>query len=199
MELVLAPPLMLLLEGLLYALVFGALTLLRREGLSTRFAIESVLITLLGAGYVALTGATIHPIIFLACLYLITLRVRLLVDLGNALARSKKLDGAARVYSLAAHLWPDEAGRLSVHINQGILAMQSGQLDTAIATLKAVLDERTSGYLGLRPECGCHYNLGIAYKRKGLPSQATAEFKAVLETWPTSEYARYARLELERG
>jgi outer membrane protein assembly factor BamD (BamD/ComL family) len=39
----------------------------------------------------------------------------------------------------------------------------------------------------------------VAYRRKGLDAQATAEFNAVLDTWPVSEYARRAKAALEQG
>ncbi len=192
-----SPSLLLLLTGLLYVLFFGALSLLRREGLSARFAVEAVAITLLAAGLSYTGGFDPHPVMFLVVLYLLTLRVRLLVDLGNAMARRGNRDAAARVYRLALRLWPDEASRLSVEVNQGVLSLQNGLLDEAIAIFERVLGAR-NGFLGVKNECGCHYNLGVAYSRKGLAGQAVREFNAVLDTWPASEYARHARLALER-
>ena len=53
----------------------------------------------------------------------------------------------------------------------------------------------------LRENPGCaltHYNLGIAFRRKGLESQAVKEFNTVLEIWPVSEYARAASNALAR-
>ena len=43
------PSLLILLIGLLYILSFGALSLLRRQGLSFRFAVEGLIITGTGA------------------------------------------------------------------------------------------------------------------------------------------------------
>jgi Tfp pilus assembly protein PilF len=83
-------------------------------------------------------------------------------------------------------------------MNQGVLALQQGRPDDAIATLRQVLSEASGGFLGARHESACHYNLGVAYLKKGLDAQATLEFNAVLDTWPASEYARYARIALER-
>jgi tetratricopeptide (TPR) repeat protein len=187
-----------LLVGLSYVLLFGGLSLLRREGLSVQFAVEAVIFTLVVAGLSALTGAAVSPILFLLLLYLLTMRVRLLVDLGNLLARRGNFAPAASVYRLAARLWPDDAARLLVQINQGVLDLQTGRLDEAVAAFKAVLAEAKGGYLGVKHECASHYNLAVAYQRQGQDAQAVLEFNAVLETWPASEYARYAAIALER-
>ncbi len=189
---------LLLLVGLLYALLFGGLSLMRREGLSARFAVETVIITVAFAALVALTSLQINLILFLVLLYVATMRVRLLVDLGNLLAQRESHSLAASVYRLALRLWPDDASRLIVQINQGVLSLQSGNLDEAIAIFKRVLSEAKGGYLGLKHECGCRYNLGVAYQRKELHAQAAAEFNAVLDIWPTSEYARRAEAALQR-
>jgi len=193
-----AQPLILLLLGLLYVLIFGGLALLRREGLPTRLAIEGVVLSVTVAGLAALTGYPVNPVLFLAVLYLLTARVRLLVDLGNLLARRGNHAAAATAYRWALRLWPDETGRLMVQLNQGVLDIHRGRLDEAIETLRQVLAQSGSGYLGVKQESGCHYNLGVAYQKKGLDSQAVLEFNAVLETWPASEYARYASIALER-
>lgn len=192
-----SPPLLLLLLGLLYVLVFGALCMLRREGSPTRLVLEGVVLSLAVAGLAALTDLVLHPILFIVLLYLLTMRVRLLVDLGNALARRGDHAAAERVYRLALRLWPDATGRLMVQLNQGVLAIHRGRLDDAITILRQVL-EQAGGYLGVKHECACHYNLGVAYQKKGLDAQAVLEFNAVLDTWPVSEYARYATIALEK-
>lgn len=193
-----APPLLLALLGLLYILVFGGLMFLRQEGISARFAIEAGVIVILVAGLAQATGFAMNPALFLALLHVVAMRVRLLVDVGNALARRQKWQLAGRVYDLAGRLWPDDASRLIVRMNQGVLALQRGRPDDAIANLRQVLAEAATGYLGPKHESACHYNLGVAYLKKGLDAQATLEFNAVLDTWPASEYARYARIALER-
>ncbi len=193
-----SPPLLLALLGLLYILVFGGLMFLRQEGISARFAIEASVIVAGVAGLAQLTGFAMNPAIFILLLHVITMRARLLADLGNMLAQRKELAAAARVYLLAERLWPDEASRHIVRMNQGVLALQRGQPDEAIATLRQVLTEAAGGYLGAKHESACHYNLAVAYQKKGLDAQATLEFNAVLDTWPASEYARYANIALER-
>ncbi len=198
MDLSLSPPLLLALLGLLYVLVFGGLMLLRQEGISARFAIEACAIIAAVVGWALLTRYTLNPAVFLLLLHVIVMRVRLLVDLGNLLARRGKLEAADRVYRLAGRLWPDEAGRLLVRMNEGVLAIHRGAPDEAIATLRAVLAAAPGGFLGPRHESACHYNLAVALLKKGWEAQATVEFNAVIETWPASDYARYASIALER-
>jgi tetratricopeptide (TPR) repeat protein len=189
----------LLLEGLLFVVVMGALSLLRREGLSIQFAVEATVITLLASGLTTFTAYPVNPILLLTVVYVVTMRVRLLVDLGTLLAQRGQFARADRIYALALHLWPDQTGRLIVQVNQGVARLQQGALDEAVATLKAVLDKVGQGYLGIKYEAAAHYNLGVAYRRKKMDTQATAEFNAVLDTWPTSVYARRAGIALEQG
>ena len=192
-------PLVLLVEGLLFVVVMGALSLFRREGLSIQFAVEATVITLLASGLTAFTAYAVNPILLLTVVYVVTMRVRLLVDLGTLLAQRGQFAQADRIYALALHLWPDQTGRLIVQVNQGVARLQQGALDEAVATFKAVLDKVGQGYLGIKYEAAAHYNLGVAYRRKKMDAQATAEFNAVLDTWPTSVYARRAGIALEQG
>jgi tetratricopeptide (TPR) repeat protein len=189
---------LLLLVGLCYVLVFGGLTWLRREGFSLRFAVEAVVITLLVAGLAAFTPFQMNGVVLILLLYVITMRVRLLVDLGNYLARRGQRARAASVYNLASHLWPDAAGRLILQINRGVFILQKGDLDQAIVMLRGVLDQAQSGFLGAKHECATHYNLAVAYERKGMDAQAVVEFNAALDTWPSSEYGRRAAAALQR-
>ena len=191
-------PLVLLLEGMLFGVVFGALSLLRREGLSGQFAFEALVITLIAVGITKLTGIPIHPVLFLVILYLLTMRVRLLVDIANVLAQRNMLNQADRLYTLAAHLWPDRTGYLIVRINLGTLRLHQGVLDEAIDIFKEILQKSSQGGLGIKHEAVTHYNLGVAYRRKKLEAQAIVEFAAVLDTWPSSEYARHAEAALAR-
>ncbi len=186
------PTLLLLLVGLLYILVFGALAYFRREGLSLRFAYESLALTLLVCA-LSLAGVDIPPVLFLLLLYLLTMRVRLLVDLGNLYARQGRFPFANRIYALAARLWPDAANRLIVRVNQGTARLQQGALDEAIAAFKEVLQEAGAGSLGLKYEAAAHYNLGLAYRRSGQETLAVGEFRRVLDVWPVSECARRAQ------
>lgn len=193
-----APHLLLALIGLLYVLFFGALSFFRREGVSMRFTIEAVLLTAVVAGMVALTGATFNPAFFIFLLYVLTMRVRLLVDLGNVLARRGNHTAAEQMYAVATRLGPDETGRLLVRLNQGVLALHRNRPDDAVAAFRQVLAASDSGYLGVKSQSACYYNLGVAYQRQGLDAQAVLAFNAVLDTWPATEYARYARIALDR-
>jgi tetratricopeptide (TPR) repeat protein len=185
-------PTLLLLVGFLYALLVGLLAFLRREGLSAQFAIESIAITVIFSGLAALTGIVVHPVLFLVILYIVTMRVRLLVDLGNSFARRSNFDTAEKIYAFISRLWPDRAGRLIVEINQGTLCLQKGAIDDAIRVFKSILENASQDRLGAKYEAAAHYNLGQAYRRKDMEAQAIVEFNAVLDTWPASEYARRA-------
>ncbi len=192
-------PMLLMLTGLLYILAVGGLSLLRREGLSLRFALEALGISVAVAGLAWLTRAAIHPVLLVVLIYLVTMRARLLADLGSFFARRGNFAQAEKVFALAERLWPDETSRLIVEINRGVLEMQAGSLDQAISQLQDVLAAGAKGgYLGLKHECACHYNLGVAYQRKGLDAQSVLAFNQVLETWPACEYARYASVALEK-
>ena len=192
-------PMLLLLEGLLFVVVFGALSLFRREGLSIQFAFEVTAITLVAVALTALTPFAVSPILLLIVIYLVTMRVRLLVDLGTFLARRGQFAQADRIYALALRLWPDHTGRLIVQVNQGTALLQRNALDQAISIFKFVLEKTGQGYLGVKYESAAHYNLGVAYRRKNMEAQAIAEFNAVLDTWPASVYARQADIALAQG
>lgn len=131
-------------------------------------------------------------------LYLVTMRVRLLTDLATFLARQGRFGPAERVFAWAEGLWPDQTGSLVVQVNRGVMHIQQGKLDEALATFKTVLAKAGQGYLGVKYEAAAHYNLGVAYQRQKMKPQSIAEFEAVLETWPVSEYARRAREALAR-
>lgn len=192
------PASVIVLEGLVFTALFGGLSWLRREGLSTRFAVESLLLTGAAALLVWRAGLSIHPVVFLLALYLVTFRVRLLVDGANFFARRGQFDKAWSLYKLARSLWPDQAGRLILQVNEATARLQQGALDEAISGYRQVLEERGRGYLGVKYEAAAHYNLGVAYRRKKLLPQASAEFRTVIDTWPGTVYARQAALALEQ-
>ena len=191
-------PLIILLVGLSYVVLLGGLALFRREGLSLRFAIEAASITALSSGLIAVTGIQLNPVLFLILLYLLTMRVRLLVDLGNVFARQGKNFQAGKLYTLASNLWPDISGRLVLEVNQATLLLQENKLDEAIAMFTEVLQQAGQGYLGIKYEAAAHFNLGVVYLRKELPARATIEFNEVINTWPASLYAHRAQEALDR-
>ena len=192
-------PVLLLIIGFAYVLVWGGLTLLRREGLSLRFALEAVAITLIFSGLAAWSNFQPHPVLFLFFLYLITMRARLLVDLANSFAQRKQFKRADTLYNIAKRLWPDPSGGLIIQLNQGVSILQRSETDQAIAAFNAVLQKAGEGNLGIKYEAATHYNLGVAYRRIGIEAQAIREFNAVLDVWPVSPYALRAQDALEQG
>lgn len=191
-------PIILLLVGFSYIVLFGAVSLLRREGLSRRFAFEALIITLIVSGLTTLTGIQPHPVLFLILLYLLTMRVRLLVDLGNIFARRGQFEFADKLYNLAVSLWPDATNRLILRVNQGTSLLQQKKLDEAITIFNEVLEQAGQGYLGVKYEAAAHYNLGVAYLRKNMDARASIAFNDAIDTWPASEYARRAEVALEK-
>ncbi len=184
--------------GLLYIVVFGGMALFRRESLSIRFAVESVCLTAIAVILVWLTPIQIHPVWFLLLLYVITLRVRILVDLANVFARRGNYIQAEKIYHLASHLWPDQTSDLIIKVNHAILLLQKNQLNESISMFTEVLSQANQGYLGVKYEAAAHFNLGVAYLRNNNNSMATIEFNSVLDTWPASLYAHRAMEALER-
>ncbi len=189
---------LILLVGLLYIVLFGGLSLLRREGLSNRFAIESVVVTLIFAGLTFLFPQRINPILFLIVLYLVTMRVRILVDVAIFFARRGDFSTADRVYWLGGRIWPDATGKMIIAVNQGVMEISRNNLDKAILIIRNVLAAKENGHLGIKHEAAAHYNLGVAYLKKDMPLQATNEFRTVLDIWPASIYARQAEAALDK-
>jgi tetratricopeptide (TPR) repeat protein len=184
--------------GLLYIVVFGVMSLLRREGLSIRFAVESVCLTAIVVILVWLTPIQIHPVLFLLLLYIITFRVRILVDLANIFARRGNYVQAEKIYDLASNVGPDQTSNLIIKVNHAILLLLKKQLSESISMFTDVLSQANQGYLGVKYEAAAHFNLGVAYLRNNNSSMAIVEFNSVLDTWPASLYARRAQEALER-
>jgi len=130
------PYLVLLLIALLYILAAGGLSALRREGSSFQFAVEVIVVAGLLVIFSLVTGQVIHPVPFLIVIYLLTMRARLMVDLGNLLARRGHHQPATNVYNLALKLKPDGLSRQIVMLNQAVHQLQQGQLAQATAMLE---------------------------------------------------------------
>jgi tetratricopeptide (TPR) repeat protein len=192
------PTLLLLLVASLFILVFGGLGFIRREGLSVQFALEAAGLTVLLVGGTWLLGVPLNPFLFLALLYLVTMRSRLTVDLANFFIRRDQPKLAFRLYHLSLAWWPDAPSRLIVLTNIGAAQVYTGQLDAAIETLEGVLElERRSG-LGLKYEAACHYNLAYAYEKKGEDAKAIAQYNEAIDAFPGSVYAKAAQAALNR-
>ena len=187
---------MILLIGLLYILGFGALSFMRRQGLSTRFAIEGIIITGLAAALA--TSTPVNAVLFFTILYVITMRVRLLVDLGNALASKKRYQQTLNLYRFALRLAPDPVSRQIVLINRGVTQLRMQEPEAARLTLEAVLAEEN-----LRPGAkymaAGYYNLGMACRHASHEAEAIHHFNETLDALPNSIYAHAARLALEKN
>jgi tetratricopeptide (TPR) repeat protein len=187
------PFLLVFLIGLLYVFIFRAISLLRREGISNQFVLEGLgaLGLLLLAMYVG--GFVIHPIYALISLYLITMRGRLLVELGNQLSKWGRIYDALGVYHLALRLFPDQPTRLIVLINIGAVYLECQQPERAIDVLEQV-KAQISHQLASKYMASCCYNLGMAYRRVGRRDDALRQFREVEDIYPLSRYARLAEL-----
>jgi len=191
------PHLLTLLVALLFILVFGGLPVLRKEKPSLQLVVEVLVLTSLSIGASLLTGLSLHPALFLILLYLIAMRCRVLIDLGNLLSSRGRHQPALSVYRLAMQLGPDFPVRLMALISYGAVLVRVGALEEAIRILEGVL-EKAGENLQLKHESACHYNLGVAYMRMGRESRAVREFNEAIDAWPLSPYAQYAQAVLKR-
>jgi len=126
------------------------------------------------------------------------MRIRLLVDLGSALARRGRVEQAESVYALAVRLWPDSAGALMVALNQGACSLRRGKPEEAIAQLEAVLEKAQRVRLGVKYIAASHYNLALALWRTDRTARAVRELETVMDIWPLSPYAKRAEATLAR-
>jgi tetratricopeptide (TPR) repeat protein len=191
------PHLLILLVSLVFILVFGGLPVLKKEEPSLQLAVETLVLTGLGIGASSLIGFRLEPILFFIFLYLIVMRCRVLIDVGNLLSSRGRHQLALSVYRLAMRLGPDFSVRLTALISYGAVLVRVGALEEAIRILEAVL-EKGKERLQLKHESACHYNLGVAYMRLGKESRAVHEFNETIDTWPLSPYAQGAKAALER-
>jgi tetratricopeptide (TPR) repeat protein len=191
-------PLFLLLEGILFIVVFQGMNLLRQEGFSGQSALEVLVLSGLAAGLAWATGFIVHPILLLVVIYLVSMRTRLLVDLANLFARQNQFAQAERFYSWAEHLGPDPAGRGIVALNRATALLFQDKLEGARTGFKAILENAKQNRLGNKYQAAAHYNLGVIYRKQGSEAQARSEFDTVMEILPVSEYGRLARMALRK-
>ncbi|MGQ9584607.1 MAG: tetratricopeptide repeat protein [Anaerolineae bacterium] len=193
---VIEPDLINLLVILLYVLLFGGLSLVRGEGLSARFALESLA---LGGGILGLSlalGEPVSPVLLLVALYLVTMRARWLTELANMVGRGGGFAAAQRLYRLGLSLWPDAASRQVVLLNQAAMWLKVGEPQTAREILEPLL--RAGERLSPRHRAAGHYNLGLAYERLGQDDRAVRHYNAATEALPGSVYALGAQAALRR-
>jgi len=191
------PYLLLVLEALLFALLFGALSWLRGEGLPAQFAWEVLAFTAVSLLLAWVARTTLHPVLFLVLVYLFTMRARLLVDLGNAVAARGQYDWAMSIFHLALRLASDAFSRAIVRVNIGVVLIRQKHFEEAIALLNDVLANMPRGRGSPKYEAACRYNLGLAYLRAGQEMSAVQQFNQVVELLPNSLYARGAEAALK--
>jgi tetratricopeptide (TPR) repeat protein len=185
-------------EGLAIALVIALLSLIRHEGLPVQIGVELVVLSLLATAFSLSTGLPLQPVLLLIVLYLIVMRARLLVDLGNFFSGRGQFRLAETLYLLALQVWPDPFGRVGAMINLAVNHMRQRQWANAIDILTAVLETRPGGAPS-KLEAACRFNLGVAYERQGRPGMALQQYQAVTELLPNSLYARHASAAIKRG
>jgi tetratricopeptide (TPR) repeat protein len=187
----------LLLVGVLFLVAFTGLSALRRQKPSVRFLVEGGVLTA-AAVALAFLVAPPNPILFLALLYLATMRVRLLVDLANVLANRKRFRTALRVLDFALRLGPDPASRQVALINRGVTQLRMGEPQGAYFTLQAVLLKETLAPAA-RYQAAGFYNLGVACERTGRPQEAERCYRTAIQILPGSLYAVGAEKALKRA
>jgi tetratricopeptide (TPR) repeat protein len=192
------PHLLIVTIGLFYIVIFGGMSVLRREGLSTQFAFEVLGITAVVEAGALLAGTSVSPILFLALAYLLSMRVRLLVDLANLLSARGRQRDAISLLQLALGLFPDRTARLIVLVNVGIVQLRRQNPGSAQEIFELVLEEAKEGGLGTKYQAACHYNLGLALQRQGKEAEAVGQFNEAIGVFPNSIYARAAERALEQ-
>jgi tetratricopeptide (TPR) repeat protein len=185
------PSFLIFLVGLLYVVIFWSLSLLRRERLSNQFAYEGLGLTGIAFAAVRWGEVGVHAIYFLALLYLVTMRVRLLVELGNMLSKWGRPHQALALYRFALYLFPDRSSRLIVLINMSAAYLQQAKPDRTIEVLESAKGQ-IAKQLGPKYAAGCCYNLGMAYRRTGRHAEALRQFSEVGDLYPMSMYAKLA-------
>lgn len=184
--------------GLAFILVFGGMSLLRREGLSLQFALEVLGLTAVIEGLSLARGTTVNPVLFLAIIYLVSMRVRLLVDLANLVSSTGRQGDALRLLRFAEHLLADRSSKLVAWVNMGIVQLRRKNPASAESLFKSVLQEAEQGGLGIKYEAACRYNLGLALMRQGKEAEAVHQLNQAIDTFPSSIYGKAAQRALEQ-
>lgn len=193
------PYMLLIVIGIFYILMFGGLSILRREGLSLQFAIEVILITALIEGIAFLMGTPVDPLAYLIFIYLISMRGRLLVDLANLFSSRGRQGNAIKLLQLAMRLLPDRSTRLVIQVNMGIVQLRRKNPASAKELFEAVLnDMEDGGGLGIKYEAACRYNLGQALMQLSNEAEAVRQFNETMIIFPNSIYSKAAERALER-
>jgi tetratricopeptide (TPR) repeat protein len=186
-----------LLIGFSYAVLFAGMAALRGEGFSMQFTLEAVALTVLVAAGDYLSDSPVNPALFLAFLYLVTMRVRLLVDLATMFSNRGRQKTAISILQTALRLFPDRPSRLIALVSMGIVQLRRENPASAQSLLETVLEEAKQGGLGMRHAAATYYNLGIALRQQGEEARAVRHFREAADGFPSTPYARAAQRALE--
>lgn len=189
--------LVILFLGLFYTVLFGGLGLLKREGLSMQFTFEAIALTIVFAAGDFLTGSPLNPILFLAFIYVVTMRSRLLTDVANLFSNRGRQRDAVSLLQVALRLFPDKPTRLIVLVNMGVVQILRKNPKSAEEILTSVMKEAESGGLGLRYEAALHFNLGIALRDQGKDAQSVKHFREAAAVYPGSPFGKAAQRALD--
>ncbi len=181
-----------------YIVFFGLLSKFRRERLSVQFAFEALAFTAILAGLVWMTNFSLHPAINLFLLYIVTMRVRLLTELGTFFARRNQFEWARFLFDIAQHAFPDPSASVILKMNRAVLLIKQNLLNEGIELLEGLLKGEEAAYLGAKYEAAAHYNLGVAYLKAHKDALAVVELNKTIETMPLSEYAVRAERALKQ-
>ena len=192
------PIFVILLVGLAYLIVFSGMSLLNREGLSSQFMIEVLVLTILVAAGSYFTKSDLNPILYVVFLYLLTMRVRLLTDFANLLSARGRQRDAIRMLQVGLGLFPDKPSRLIALTNMGIVQMKRENPQSAKDLIESVLKEGEQSGLSLKYQAACHFNLGLCFQKLNKSAQAIRHFNEAIDTFPGSIYGKAAKNALAR-
>jgi len=189
---------LLAIEGLAFVLAFGGLSYVRREGLPLRLAFEVLSLTGITLLVGWITRVLPDPILFLAIIYLISMRCRILVDVATFFSNRGNQKLSLSLHEFALRLWPDATTRLVVLTNYAVVLLRAKLYKKAATTLEGVLAKASTVPFGIRYEAAARYNLGVTYRRLGREQASLAQFNKVIDLWPHSLWGTRARAALER-
>jgi len=184
--------------GLLFILLFGGLSIIRREGFSAQFAWEVLAISAALMGFVWLSGIPLSPVLVLIVIYLLSMRVRILVDLANLLSGRGRQKNAIQLLQFSLRLNPDRSSRMVVLVNMGIVQLRRQNPASAQELFEMALSEGGQGGLGIKYEAACRYNYGVALMRQGQEAPAVREFNEVTVIYPNSPFSQAAQAALQK-
>ncbi len=184
--------------GIFFILIFGGLSLLKREGLSAQFAFEVLGITFFITVGSYFASANVNPVLFLILIYMLSMRGRILVDVANIVSNRGRQRDAMRLLQFALRLFPDRATYLVILVNMGIVQLRRQNPQSAKDLFESALKAGEQGGLGLKYEAACRYNLGLALLKLGKDAEAVRQLNEVVMLLPNSIFSRAAEIALQK-